>query len=162
MTNQPDNLRKNALGHFVPESLIAPLDLLRDDLVTRLCNEAHEEKLRLLARGPDADAALAAFTRTSTTVFSWGVLSVRLVWPVLMVRRWLVAQFFWPVQSIMPRQWPQRQMPRRSICAGSTPQRVLRCAHCAPNAARAYTATTTVSFTGPATTEIYTRPRQRS
>jgi len=50
MTNQPDNLRKNALGHFVPESLIAPLDLLRDDLVTRLCNEAHEEKLRLLAR----------------------------------------------------------------------------------------------------------------
>lgn len=69
MTNQPDNLRKNALGHFVPESLIAPLDLLRDDLVTRLCNEAHEEKLRLLARKASIAQEIEAFMDLSAAEY---------------------------------------------------------------------------------------------
>lgn len=69
MTTQPNNLRKNALGHFVPESLIAPLDLLRDDLVTRLCNEAHEEKLRLLARKASIAQEIEAFMDLSAAEY---------------------------------------------------------------------------------------------
>lgn len=69
MTNQPDNMRKNALGHFVPESLIAPLDLLRDDLVTRLCNEAHEEQLRLLARKASIAQEIEAFMDLSAAEY---------------------------------------------------------------------------------------------
>lgn len=49
MTNQTENMRKNALGHLVPESLIKPLDLLRDEVVLKQVAKAKELQLHMQA-----------------------------------------------------------------------------------------------------------------
>lgn len=42
-------MRKNAQGHLVPESLIDPLDLIRDELVQSVAAEARELRLQMVA-----------------------------------------------------------------------------------------------------------------
>lgn len=53
MTTQPENmtetLHRNAMGHMVPESLIKPIDLLRNEVVLKQVTAAKELQLVMLA-----------------------------------------------------------------------------------------------------------------
>ena len=42
MNNQTEAMRQNAQGHLVPESLIKPIDLLRDEVVLKQVAKAKE------------------------------------------------------------------------------------------------------------------------
>lgn len=49
MTNQTETLHRNAQGHLVPESLIKPIDLLRDDVVRKQVVAALALQLQMAA-----------------------------------------------------------------------------------------------------------------
>ena len=51
----PEGHRRNALGHLVPESLIKPIDKLRDDLVHQLVQLARTEAQAIIDADPQCE-----------------------------------------------------------------------------------------------------------
>ena len=50
MEHATEPTRRNAMGHLVPESLIKPIDLLRDEVVRKQVASAKELQLQMQAR----------------------------------------------------------------------------------------------------------------
>ncbi|WKE64360.1 DUF3164 family protein [Gallaecimonas kandeliae] len=74
MTNNPHGYRKNALGHLVPEDQVKGIDLLRDDLVMRLVQQAQVEQQRLAAFKAGAMSEIRSFVELSAEQYDvkWG------------------------------------------------------------------------------------------
>ncbi|PSU49459.1 sulfate transporter [Photobacterium frigidiphilum] len=65
-TNQiPDGYRVNAMGHLVPDSQIKAIDLLRDDVVKKIVEDARIEQQRLAAFKAAAMSNIADFVDLS-------------------------------------------------------------------------------------------------
>ncbi|EKE75213.1 DUF3164 family protein [Gallaecimonas xiamenensis] len=73
-TNTQTGYRKNALGHLVPEDKIKPIDVIRDDLVMRLVQQAQAEQQRLAAFKAGAMSEIASFVELSAEQYNvnWG------------------------------------------------------------------------------------------
>lgn len=65
----PEGHRRNALGHLVPESLIKPIDKLRDDLVRQLVQQARQEREALAAFKAVAMAQVSDFVDLSAAEY---------------------------------------------------------------------------------------------
>ena len=62
-------MRENALGHFVPVSQIKPIDLLRDELVLELAEEAKELQAKMAAFKVKAMNKIADFVDLSANEY---------------------------------------------------------------------------------------------
>lgn len=69
MTNQTENMRQNALGHLVPESLIKPLDLLRDEVVLKQVAKAKELQLHMQAAKVQMQQEIADYLDLSASEY---------------------------------------------------------------------------------------------
>lgn len=65
----PEGHRRNALGHLVPESLIKPIDKLRDDLVHQLVQLARQQREALAAFKAVAMSQVADFVDLSAAEY---------------------------------------------------------------------------------------------
>jgi hypothetical protein len=69
MTNQTENMRQNAQGHLVPESLIKPLDLLRDEVVLKQVAKAKELQLHMQAAKVQMQQEIADYLDLSASEY---------------------------------------------------------------------------------------------
>lgn len=69
MTNQTENMRKNALGHLVPESLIKPIDLIRDEVVIKQVAKAKELQLHMQAAKVQMQQEIADYLDLSASEY---------------------------------------------------------------------------------------------
>lgn len=61
----PEGYRENAQGHLVPENLIGDLDVLRDDLVLRLIDQAQDLSAEVHRVKAEAMAEVESFVQTA-------------------------------------------------------------------------------------------------
>lgn len=73
-TSNTTPMRQNALGHWVPESLIAPADKLRDEVVMTIIAAAREQRSQLAAFKIGAMQQIADFVDLSAEQYgvAWG------------------------------------------------------------------------------------------
>lgn len=64
-----EKMRKNAMGHLVPESLIKPLDLLRDEVVLKQVAKAKELQLQMQATKVQMQQELADYLDLSASEY---------------------------------------------------------------------------------------------
>lgn len=69
MTNQTENMRQNAQGHLVPESLIKPIDLLRDEVVLKQVAKAKELQLQMQATKVQMQQEIADYLDLSASEY---------------------------------------------------------------------------------------------
>jgi len=73
-TTTPAGHRRNAMGHLVPEELIAPIDALRDDLVLQIIGQARSLRQFISAFKCEAMSQVRDFTDLSAAEYGvkWG------------------------------------------------------------------------------------------
>ena len=69
MTNQTESMRQNAQGHLVPESLIKPIDLLRDEVVLKQVAKAKELQLLMQATKVQMQQEIADYLDLSASEY---------------------------------------------------------------------------------------------
>ncbi len=69
MNNQTENMRQNAQGHLVPESLIKPIDLLRDEVVLKQVAKAKELQLQMQATKVQMQQEIADYLDLSASEY---------------------------------------------------------------------------------------------
>ncbi len=69
MTNQTESMRQNAQGHLVPESLIKPIDLLRDEVVLKQVAKAKELQLQMQATKVQMQQEIADYLDLSASEY---------------------------------------------------------------------------------------------